>query len=1001
MQEVPVGAKGASKMATKDIYLKIEIIEDYSPVEPYEHVPQNVTYRRDCMRNPGHEDATIPDNEVQARALDALVYREYLDPDYLIPKVDKLVEADINEPAYHHRIPGTVIYTKPGEILKIHVLNCDKRPHSLHMHGLEFGIDSDGAWPMGIENAEGRRSDEICPGQNWTYTFRATKDTVGVWPFHDHSRMPGRSINRGLFGGVVVLPKGMKPPKPKRYGPVLDLQKHLKKQFPRGGPIRFDREEDINWRKRLHFLEEWFQVEVVKPVDPDCDVLHVPLFFHFLQNPEVKPLFDSGDIEEFGGTAELTFNQLGDYDYFCTHHPSMQGIVHVEPVGVNLALVNILDGPQRFDPPEITVAVGGTVRWTNQTGSHHTATSTQGAAMPTHCFNGRGFIGNSPTIVGHTGQKIRWYVFNLDVGNEWHNFHPHSQRWRLGAETIDVRSLGPAESFMVETEVPPVLLLEGEIKKIQNPKYRPKRAKCFNLKSDFLFHCHVHHHMMNGMAGLVRAKQQVWLTPEMVESIEQATGLALDDGKNLCPVVDLDRCRDQACGTWEQVTGDPEVIMMHAATLPGTDKILFFGKNRPDQTRLFDYVTNTFSEPANQPADLAGETPASSNLWSAEHAFLNTPEGTLLVHGGLTAGAVKSYLFDPVNELWSATGPSNDARFYSSSLTLPDGRVATLYGSNSDSLEIYDPVAGTWGVPKALPWNDYHYYPWTFLLPGGDLFIAGPQQMTRRFDWQPNLISAASLERPTNAGDRASFNGSQQGTGLLLTLRPSGYEAKVLIAGGIGTTGDKSETINLADANPQWQYEADLNESRVGCTSILLPNGKVFLAGGMTSGTAPIGGPGEIFDPQNPDKGWKACPGTNFHRLYHSSMVLLGDGSVLLGGDDNGVDPCERYYPEYFQWPRPEITDAPPSVGYAVPFIAESPQASQIVEAVLVRPGAVTHSFDMSQRSIECVINSIAGNDIEVQSPPDATVAPPGFYLLFLLDGDRVPSPGRWIRLTP
>src|SRR5262249_40196926 len=135
----------------------------------------------------------------------ALIYREYLDPAYLVPKPDKLVLADVNEPVYTHRVPGTVIYTRPGERLHIHVLNADTMPHSFHLHGLRYGIDSDGSWPFGTQSSDGRRSDEICPGQSWTYRFEVTGEMVGAWPFHDHSRHLGESVNLGLFGGIVVL----------------------------------------------------------------------------------------------------------------------------------------------------------------------------------------------------------------------------------------------------------------------------------------------------------------------------------------------------------------------------------------------------------------------------------------------------------------------------------------------------------------------------------------------------------------------------------------------------------------------------------------------------------------------------------------------------------------------------------------------------------------------------------------------------------------------------
>ena len=47
-------------------------------------------------------------------------------------------------------------------------------------------------------------------------------------------------------------------------------------------------------------------------------------------------------------------------------------------------------------------------------------------------------------------------------------------RWSFGGENIDVRSLSPAESFTAETQVPPVVLLDEEMAKMQDPSCRPK-----------------------------------------------------------------------------------------------------------------------------------------------------------------------------------------------------------------------------------------------------------------------------------------------------------------------------------------------------------------------------------------------------------------------------------------------------------------------------------------------------------------------------------------------
>jgi plastocyanin len=453
-------------------------------------------------------------------------------------------------------------------------------------------------------------------GGPWTYTFDVPDNALGAWPFHDHTHHHDTKIDQGLFGGIVVLGPCDRPPRRFHFPwsvlrPIyLDVERlerlpvfaaaHVPER------LEFDDETVLQLaphiharrlkavtrqriRQHRHGLEELTLRHLALP-RPGVNTDHVPVFFHVLSNREAKPVFDSGDIEELGGEAEIVFDTAGDYPYFCRHHPEMTGTVHVVPGGPDPVTVTIVTGPpMAFAPASVTVGVGGTVKWINNSTFHHTVTSTQGAAMPTHCINGRGFVGNTPTIVGRSGQRIRWYVFNLDTSPTWHNFHPHAMRWKFGGEAIDIRSLGPAESFVVESEIPPVLLLTPEEEKAQQPQHRPADAKLHRLKGDFLFHCHVHHHMMNGMVGLVRARQSVWLTEEMAHQISHRTGLPLDDGSNTCPDVDPHPCA-HAGGRWEGIAGDPAVAFMHAVLLPTTPRVLYWGYTRADQARVWDYT---------------------------------------------------------------------------------------------------------------------------------------------------------------------------------------------------------------------------------------------------------------------------------------------------------------------------------------------------------------------------------------------------------------------------
>jgi hypothetical protein len=160
----------------------------------------------------------------------------------------------------------------------------------------------------------------------------------------------------------------------------------------------------------------------------------------------------------------------------------------------------------------------------------------------------------------------------------------------------------------------------------------------------------------------------------------------------------------------------------------------------------------------------------------------------------------------------------------------------------------------------------------------------------------------------------------------------------------------------------------------------------------------------EMFDPRNPAGGWELCATMSIPRGYHSAAILLPDGSILMGGDRPGMCKSgettqhERYFPNYYSLPGPAITNAPADLTYRAVFDVDTPTPASIVEAVLLRPGAVTHGFNMSQRLIECVVRGSSATAVHVEAPPNANIAPPGPYLLFILTPS--PSMGRWVRLT-
>src|SRR5262249_3032204 len=135
-------------------------------------------------------------------------------------------------------------------------------------------------------------------------------------------------------------------------------------------------------------------------------------------------------------------------------------------------------------------------------------------------------------------------------------------------------------------------------------------------------------------------------------------------------------------------------------------------------------------------------------------------------------------------------------------------------------------------------------------------------------------------------------------------------------------------------------------------------------------------------------------------RVYHATALLLPDGRVLsagsgrFGGSGPGADHlnAEIYSPPYlFNGPRPTITSAPPSVTYGSAFSVSTPDSAQISKVALVRNGSVTHSFNGGQRYLELSFQKVAGG-LTVTAPADGNLAPPGYYMLYILNASGVPS---------
>jgi hypothetical protein len=139
-------------------------------------------------------------------------------------------------------------------------------------------------------------------------------------------------------------------------------------------------------------------------------------------------------------------------------------------------------------------------------------------------------------------------------------------------------------------------------------------------------------------------------------------------------------------------------------------------------------------------------------------------------------------------------------------------------------------------------------------------------------------------------------------------------------------------------------------------------------------------------------------------RLYHAGALLLPDGRVLVVGSNPARRVNERrieiYSPPYlFRGPRPIIEEVPSQVAYGESFAIGTPLAEDIDEAALIRPSSTTHCLSTDQRYVGLEITARHANTITVSMPDNPNLAPPGYYMLFILR-KGIPSVATFIQVS-
>jgi hypothetical protein len=495
---------------------------------------------------------------------------------------------------------------------------------------------------------------------------------------------------------------------------------------------------------------------------------------------------------------------------------------------------------------------------------------------------------------------------------------------------------------------------------------------------------------------------------------------------------------------WTVLPANSEILAVHVALLSNGKILIFPGdQHRGSATdfqhaRLFNPATDGI-----EPCD-----PPTTDVFCSGHAFLG--DGRIVVGGGTArygaeghahgagvspfSGERSTWLYEPRANHWIRVGDMHfppgrsggGGRWYPSLVTLGNGEVMAFSGHphepfeddprhNNDLPERFSPWAGGWTTHNTVvhtgDGDGNGFYPRVHVLRDGRVFIAMHIRGSSKRIYDPYTDELVGPDiADTGVGRYDNF---WDGPSVLLPLLPTDdYRPRVLMA------CYQPKIIDLGATNPAWQDTVARVAGvpdRQYANGVMLPTGQVLVCGGVSNVGADTGVlQGEIYEPgidwstgaysppggPGPQPNWSVTPDSaTVVRNYHSVAILMPDGRVWTAGSSKGADfgdpnnaniaekRIEIYSPSYVGQPRPTITSSPEYTNYGANFEIDTPDAGSIERVALIRCGSVTHGFDSDQRYVGLAWERIPmTNRLRVTAPPNGNVAPPGQYMLWIVN---------------
>ena len=463
-----------------------------------------------------------------------------------------------------------------------------------------------------------------------------------------------------------------------------------------------------------------------------------------------------------------------------------------------------------------------------------------------------------------------------------------------------------------------------------------------------------------------------------------------------------------AAGTWSEPVAWP-VLAVHAALLP-TGEVLAWdatpddfdddphtSDNRTTRVTLWDPATDAHLAVWN---DGGGDLfcAGSAHLWDGRVLFAGGDSG----RSGRNGPLANSNVFDPWTRTWSETDTLNAPRWYSSVAALASGEMLTFGGTYSPRPlgEVFELNERWRPLPLTVPFTVSGDYAWLQSTSDGDVAYLGP-------DAALGAVSTDGDGAWSSLGTRDDDGYRSYGSYALFDVD------RALVSGG----GDSLASATVVDlATGTSEPTAPMRRGRRQHDLTILADGTVLASGGNASGARFVDleagtRTAEVWDPATGR--WSDVAPLPTERQYHSTALLLPDGRVLSAGGGYcstcgtvgyHAQSAELFTPPHLYGPdgelaeRPLVTAVPERVDWDEPFEIGVSDADAVRRVHLIKLGSVTHSQNQDQRLVPLSFRS-TGDGLVVEAPADRRVAPPGHYLLFVVDGRGVPSVAPIVRV--